>query len=124
MNQNINAKLIIGDMLPLKHLLTPMRTLAPSKQFDVCKKKKAKLPVNFPGHHVLTCMTQKNENRVTNTQHMHQGSHNTCIQLNQKQTRPESIIKLAQTINSDTCNFWQKCNNAKLGVLIDPNKNN
>ena len=41
-------------------------------------------PVNFPVYHVLTCMTQKNEKRVTSTQHMDQGPKNTCIQLNQK----------------------------------------
>ena len=76
-------------------------------------------PGNFPVHHVLTCMTQKNEKRIKNTQYMGQGQHNTCIQLKQKQTWPKSIIKLAQPINSDTCNFWQKHNNTKLGVLID-----
>ena len=80
-------------------------------------------PGNFPGHHVLTCMTQKNEKRVTSTQYMGQGPHNTCIQLKQKQTWPKSIIKLAQPINSDTYNFWQKHNNTKLGVLIDQKKN-
>ena len=69
-------------------------------------------------YHALTCMTQKNEKRATSTQRMDQGPHNTCIQLKQKQKRPRIIIKLAQTINSDTCNFWQKHNNNKLGVVI------
>ena len=38
-------------------------------------------PGNFPGHHVLTCMTQKNEKWVSGTQHMYQGPHNAWIQL-------------------------------------------
>ena len=63
-------------------------------------------------------MTQKIEKRITNTHHMDQGPHNTCIQLKQKQKRPKNITKLTQTINSDTCNFWQKHNNNKLGVVI------
>ena len=68
-------------------------------------------------------MTQKIEKRVTSTHHMDQGPQNTCTQLNQKQTCPKSIIKLVQPINSDICNLWQKHNNIKLGVLIDPQKN-
>ena len=48
----------------------------------------------FPEHHALTCMTPKNAKRVTSTHHMHQGPHNTYIQLNQTQTRPNSTTKL------------------------------
>ena len=79
---------------------------------------------NFPGHHVLTCMTQKNEKWSTSTPHMCQGPHNTRIQLKQTQTWPNSPTKLAQTINYDTCHFCQKHNNIKLGVLVDLKKIN
>ena len=79
-------------------------------------------PGNFPGHHVLTCMTQKNEIWIKSTQHMCQGPQNTCMQLNQKQTLPKSITKLAQTINSDTCNFLQKHSDTNSGLLISSKK--
>ena len=72
----------------------------------------------FPEHHALTCMTPKNAKRVTSTQHMHQGPHNTCMQLNQTQTRPNRITKLTQLSKFDNCNFSQKHSDNTFDVVI------
>ena len=81
-------------------------------------------PGNFLAHHVLTRIPKKIERRATITQNMGQDPHNACTQLNQKQTRPNSITKLDQAIKIGTCNFWQKHSNNKLGVVIEQKKIN
>ena len=76
----------------------------------------------FPGTSCFDMHDSKNEIWIKSTQHMCQGPQNTCMQLNQKQTLSKSITKLAQTINSDTCNFLQKHSDTNSGLFISSKK--